>query len=314
VAAEGTHLLIRLGLVLLLAAALAGCGGTSRGSLEGSAEATAAETSRFEMNFEIVDPEVEGREFAFRAEGAFDYPNTRGLMTVDGTLPFLGEDANPVEFRLIGRTSYTRWVIKRKSYWVKDEGDPAESDDPVELLIPFPGGPTKPTDVLARAVPASDERETLGTEVIRGVEATHYRLRVDLEKLVKQLPPSDRPEGDVESSWGQRFVPVEIWIDDQSRLRRITIGRSAKEENGTAKETTTVELFDYGVEVDVEAPPEEQLISQRELDELTDDGLVHSSGEADELSPEESCAWARKNLPKKDVDEFCSPPEDKEDP
>jgi hypothetical protein len=305
VAAEGAHLLIRVAFVLLLAAALTACGGTSRGNLEDSAEATAAETSRFEMNFEIVDPEVEGREFEFRAEGVFDYPNKRGLMTVDGELPFLGDDANPVEFRLIGRTSYTRWVIKGKSYWVKDEGDPAESDDPVELLVPFPGGPTRPTDVLARAVPASDERETVGTEAIRGIEATHYRLRVDLEKLVKQLPPSDRPEGDVESSWGQRFVPVEIWIDDESRLRRITIGRSAKKENGTGKETTTVELFDYGVEVDVEAPPAEELISQEELDKLTGDGVVSSSGEGEELSPDEVCKAAREELPRKDADQIC---------
>jgi hypothetical protein len=306
--------LIRFVGAILLVAALTGCGGTSRGNLEDSAEATAAETSRFDMNFEIVDPEVEGgREFELRAEGLFDYPNKRGLMTVDGEVPFLSEDANPVEFRLIGRTSYTRWVIKGKSYWVKED-EPAESNDPVELLIPFPGSPTKPTDVLARAVPASDEHETLGTDVIRGVEATHYRLRVDLEKLIKQMPPSDRPEGNVESPWGQRFVPVEIWIDDDSRLRRITIRRAAKEENGTEAETTTVELYDYGVEVDVQPPPAEELISQEELDKLTDDGLVPSSGEADELSPEESCAWARKNLPKKEAEEFCSALEEKEDP
>jgi LppX_LprAFG lipoprotein len=295
---------MRLAGAVLLAALLTGCGGTAA-SLDDAAEATAADTSRFEMQFRVTG--VPGGSFTMTAEGVFDYPNERGLMTVGGEMPDLEEDVTFTEFRLLGKVGYTRWVVKGESHWVKDDR-PEASGDPVELLIPFPGSPTKPTDVLARVVLASDEEEELGDEEIRGTETTHYRARVDVQKLIKQLPAKDRPDGDVPDFWGDKLVPVEIWIDDQSRLRRISIDQSDGED---ATMSTTVELFDYGVEVDVEPPPADEVISQDEFEKLTGSmGVV--TEESGELSLEEACKDAREHLPKKDADEICSALEEKE--
>jgi hypothetical protein len=297
-------------LLLLAVASLTftGCGSATGSSLEDAAEATAAETSRFEMSFEIANPEREAENFNLEAEGVFDYPNERGLMTVSGKLPFLADDLAMKEFRLLGVSGYTRWVVKGKSYWVKEE-EVESSDDPTELLIPFPGSPTNPTDVLTRVLLASEENEEVGADDVRGTETTHYRARVDLRKLVTQLPAAQRPEGEVEELWGARFVPVEIWIDDESRLRRITIRQSGKDENGTTETRTTVELFDYGVEVDVQ-PPDGEVISQEEFDRLTSYGegwTSSDSGEGEPLeSPEQVCEWARDELPNKDAEEVCA--------
>jgi hypothetical protein len=294
---------MRLAVLAAFAAVLAGCGSATASSLEDAADATAAETSRFEMTYRFGEEGAKNVELS--ARGLLDYPNKRGLMILSGT----PADGLPVEFRLIGDIGYARWVIKGKTYWVKEDENES-SGDPIDLLIPGPNGSTKPTDVLTRVLLASDENEEVGKEEVRGAETTHYRARVDLRKLVKQLPAADRPEGNVEERWGARFVPVEIWIDDESRARRITIEQAADAENGNPAMQATVELFDYGVEFDVQ-PPEGDVISHDELDRLTSKGegwtnYAPESGKGEEISPEEVCELARRDLPKKEADRICS--------
>jgi hypothetical protein len=292
---------MRLVVLAVLTVALAGCGSATTSSLEDAAEATAAETSRFEMSFRLSGGSVKSAG-EYNAVGAFDYPNKRAAMTVSGSFPFLAEEVVLKEVRLIGRTTYLRWIIKDKEYWIKDEAAETGSH-PNELLIPLPGSPMKPTDVLERVLAASDGTEVLGTDKVRGVETTRYRARVDLEKLVKELPPGEGRQDDVVEMWGTRFVPVELWIDDESRLRRITIAWAAHGQ----EETTTVELYDYGVQVDVEPPSVEELMSQEAFDKLIDPlvELEVEEGGEESVLPEEICEQARKELPAKEADRLC---------
>lgn len=289
---------VLLGLAVL---ALGGCGGTSS-SLDDAPEATSAETSRFELDYSVTGGAAK-TDYTMQAAGAFDFPNERAAMTISGEVPFFAdEDISWKEFRVIGRTSYIRWTVKGKTYWVKDDLEAGGS--PTDLLVPLPGTPTKPTDVLTRVLLASEENQELGEEDIRGTETTHYRARVDLQELAKQLPPEQRRDGDAAELWGTRFVPVELWIDDESRLRRITFVE--RNDEGPEAMTMTAELYDYGVEVDVEPPPADDVISQAEFDRLTShaEGWT-SDGDGDEVSLKELCESLRKQLPKKDAEQAC---------
>jgi hypothetical protein len=296
---------MRLAAAVLLAVVLAGCGSSTGSSLEDAAEATAADTSRIEMTYHFAALGDE-KEVTFGANGVFDFPNERGVMTLSDEFPLFEEGVSLREFRLLGPTGYTRWIVKGKTYWVKDP-KPEGSGDPFEQLIPFPGTPTKPTDVLERVLSATDEIKLLGDEDVRGAETAHYRARVGVLKLVEQLPEADRPPGDVIERWGARFVPVDIWIDDESRLRRITIGQPKDPGGSSPAMTVTAELFDYGVEVDVEAPPAEETISREEFDRLTSTstGWAEEGGEAEAMTPEEICQSPPKELPKDQVDRLC---------
>lgn len=299
---------MRLALVLLSTLVLAGCGSTAA-SLEDSAEATSAETSRFEMEYRLSGAPVKSN-FAVQMSGVFDFPNERAGMEISGDMPFFGEeDISWTEFRLIGKTGYIRWVVKGTPYWVK--GDASESSGrPTELLIPLPGTLTTPTDVLTRVLGASDDNAEIGREEIRGTDTTHYRARVDVKELQKQLRADDQ-DRHVEDVGGPRFIPVELWIDDESRLRRITI--LEKEEGDPVKLTMTVELFDYGVEVHVQ-PPSGEVILEEEFNKLTGDfvELTVGEGEADEVTGEGACESAREHLPKKEADRFCQELKEKE--
>jgi hypothetical protein len=298
---------IRAGLVVVFAYLLVGCGSSSESGLEGAADATAAETSRFEMTSRITGIAAGGEALAVRVSGLFDYPRELGVMRMDesGAPTDVPMDEVPSEFRLIGNTAYERWSVKGKTYWVKEQ-EPELSGDPAELLIPLPGGVTKPTDVLSRVLAASKETELLGEEKVRGVEARHFRAQVDGRKLLEQLPSDKRP--DPEEVWGGRFVPVELWIDEESRLRRLKLSEEFSED-GPDSMVMTIELFDYGVEVDVQPPPGEQLIFQEELDELIGTGwkdYAPESGKDDPATPEQVCRWARKELPKDEAANVCA--------
>jgi hypothetical protein len=277
---------VRALVLAAFAALVAGCGSASDVNLDNAADATSADTSRFELRYEITGI-PEKRSFTVTARGLFDFPNERGVMSVGGdfaTLAGLAEGVSFEEFRLIEKAGYTRWIVKGKSYWVKEAIDD-KSGDAAELLIPLPGTPTKPTDVLARVLEASTENHKLGTEEVGGAETTHFRASVDLRKLVDQLPVAERPADDAVEAWGSRFVPVEIWIDGESRLRRITLERGEDE----ATMSTRVELFDYGVDVDVEPPPADEVISREEFDKLARDSGAFTNtleaGEAEQMPP-----------------------------
>ena len=246
------------------AAVLAGCGSATQASLDQASEATGEETSRIAMTYHVTGPH--SQDYRFESTGVFDYRNGSGVMTTDSVVPFYGEGVELREVRLLGDAAYFKWVVKGKTYWMKQQ--PVEtSGDPAGVLIPGPGTPTKPTDVLSRVLRASDGHQKLGREEIRHTESTHYRANVDLAELAQQLPPSERPKGSLEQYWGERVVPVNLWIDDESRLRRIAIaGQNLGEDGGEL--SATVDLFDYGVDVSVSPPPADETITQEDFDKI----------------------------------------------
>ena len=263
---------MRAACVVLFTLVLAACGSSSSSSLEDAADATSAETSRVEFAQRVSFPDGV-KEYAFTSTGLYDYRGGRAVMTTSDHVPFFGEGVELREIRLIGDTAYWRWIVNGKPYWVK-QSPVRKSGDPVELLFPGPGTPTKPTDVLKLVLDASSGNEVLGKEDVRGEETTHYRARVNVEELMKRVPAGERPPAGTVERFGGPVIPVDIWIDGDSRLRKIVMSRSEP------AMTVTAELYDYGVEVDVQ-PPEGELISEAKFSELTGDfGLVaEESGE-----------------------------------
>src|SRR5581483_9141244 len=101
---------------------------------------------------------------------------------------------------------------------------------------------------LLRSSPAT--AVMVGHETVRGVATTHLRVTLDLAALATRL----RSQGYTVDDPGRATEPADLWVDAQGRLRRMTSpGRS-----GGASGTITLELFDYGVHVDVQPPPADQ--------------------------------------------------------
>lgn len=226
-----------------LAMATAGCGSESAAMDEGET----ADTARFELVITRT-----GREGRLVMSGSYDYVRREGALTgkLEGT-----KDADtdvPTEVRFFGDRAYIEMEHEDKSYWTVDEDDTGIGY-PDEAIIPSPEGELDPKEALRVILAAGDEQER-GREEVRGDSTTHYRVK---------LAPKD-----VSRELGGRRLDAEagpftadVWADDAGRVRRIRI-----DEDGTL----TYEFFDFGVEVDVDRPTADEVITQAEFDKLTE--------------------------------------------
>jgi hypothetical protein len=109
--------------------------------------------------------------------------------------------------------------------------------------------------------------EKLGEEEVRGAKTTHYRATVSLREVANQVPEQKRNIERVIEVSGIEKVPTEVWIDGGGRVRRMKLDyeemQFAPGQKGDME--MTMELFDFGVEVDVEAPSANQVMDLTEL-------------------------------------------------
>jgi hypothetical protein len=121
-----------------------------------------------------------------------------------------------------------------------------------------------PTASLQALEGVSDDVEEVGSDTVRGDDTTRYRGTIDPQQALEQLDPSLRQLAEQQLAAGEiEALPFEAWIDDDGRLRRFvaTVDVPGSEATGgqAISSKTTLELYDFGVEVDVEAPPADQV-------------------------------------------------------
>lgn len=243
---------------LLLAAVIllvAGCG-SDPASLEGSDDALKdASSSRIEWKME---GEHVPEWFSMRSTGSFDYAKNRAELVMHGE----SDSAPEARLVLVGRDSYIGIEVGGTMHWLKQSVDDATG---AERFLPGSGG-TNPDRLLKELIDSSTKVEKLGSEEIRGVTAVHYRAHLDNAKL------------GTDGSDGQ--VVVDAWIDDQGLPRRVRIPFGGETDSGFV-----IDLFDFGVPVDVEAPPSNEVVSEDEFDKLMDEECAGADKAPEEMNP-----------------------------
>lgn len=230
----------RLLLTLFLVPLAAGCGSESA-SLQGSDDAVKdASTSRVEFKLEGKG----GVPYLslLRSTGSVDYANDRGELVFPG-----GDSKSDARLVFVGHDGYFGAKVGGTMYWVKSSG---ESNRPADRFLPGSTGVT-PDRFLKELTKASKEVEKIGSEEIRGVTTTHYRAHLDKSKLGSDL---NNDVADV----------VDAWIDDQGLPRRVRVPFGSGKDAGAE----VVDLFDFGVPVDVQAPPADAIVSEKKFEQL----------------------------------------------
>jgi hypothetical protein len=226
-------------LLLLLVPVAVGCG-SEASSLQGSGDALK------DVSSSRVEWKLEGKGVPnwalMRSTGSIDYATGRGEMVIKGK----SDSAADARGLFIGHDSYLGVEVGGTTYWLKSSVDDSTGAD---RFMPGPGG-TRPDRLLKDLVKLSTKVDNLGSEEIRGVSTTHYRAHLDKTKPVLGIL---RDEPGI----------VEAWIDDQGLPRRIRVPDGG--ENETA---AVIDLFDFGVPVDIEAPPANQIVSEDKFDKL----------------------------------------------
>jgi len=277
-------------LVALLAVVAAGCGGSAVALPELTSfdtiarKSSTADSARFDLKVEMALPGT-AKALSFSAKGGFDTPARRAQLTFDlsslaelfksfgssfgGTVK--GDLGSPEDWMLEviqdGDTVYVRFPLIAKDLpagktWIK--GDSKDlSRGQMSQFGSLAG--TDPRDVFGLLKAVSGSIEAVGTEKIRGVETSHYRATIDLAKVEQLVPEAQRQSlGGLDQSAkqaGLTGLPLEIWIDSDQRVRKLSIDLDAKQPgtDASVKAAVVVELYDYGAPLELELPPADQV-------------------------------------------------------
>ena len=155
-----------------------------------------------------------------------------------------------------GANAYVRVADRWTGFFLADPGGPRGPNDPLW-----------PLDALFGA---SEEAVKIGPEAVRGVPATRFRLTVDLARADAALPAGvSVPSGPYRSL---SRLPAEVWLDADGLARRISVS-SESAAAVDAQVWSVVELWDYGVPVDITPPGPDEVLAPAEAYRMAEEEL-----------------------------------------
>jgi hypothetical protein len=275
---------------LLLAAGLLlpACGGggdsvSAAPVAEAASKTTEAGSYRMEFTMTM---EAEGQSFTMRGDGVFGHSPARGRMTVDpGKLDELSGGmggTDRLEFVFDGLVYYMRIpegltpLAGAGDKWLKIDLEKAGGETGGVDLGALQQANQNPAQLMQFLRGTSDDIEELGEEQVRGIETTHYRATVDLDAAAErtteigELSDEMREQVRVEiermkKQTGLETLPVDVWLDEDDLVRRIRMDFTFPLEGEEVGVEATVDLFDFGVDVDVAPPPAGQTVDITEF-------------------------------------------------
>lgn len=286
---EKTAMRGRLNFVILAAAVLlgAGCGTrqASADSLSAAVANTAATTSRVAVSTTMSSP---GMNTTITATGEFDYANQRGILRLGGGLtPGVGE------VRYMPPRIYFEFAaglpVPDGKEWVEISLPSQMAGDSLPFVQPGDVN-ASPMDLLSALTSVASKVSDLGSATIRGVAVTHYRVIVDLAKAeAHQRLEAPAAFHAFASSLGSSTLPVDVWVDAQARVSRIEISLPVPSGSGMPggfRVTEAADFYDFGIPVQVSAPPASEVMSASEFSQsLSSSGSSSSSVIGSQASP-----------------------------
>lgn len=255
----------RLGAVALvttLGLGLAACGGdegADGSSDNGASAATDGEGDLVELSAEDFYPTVIGALMDAETFALESTSEANGeVTTVKGVARFAKDS---VEMKAVTEGSERmEMIILDKFLFMKSpsldaDGKWMKVDLEQDGLFGMLGKSMDP-QVLFKAMEKPKELKLLGQEEVDGVQTNHYTITMDPKSYMDALElPAEMAE----------FMPKEIsaqmWVDADNLPRKFAQSTTTPSVAGSPETTTEVEGFyrDFGADVDIEAPPADQV-------------------------------------------------------
>lgn len=246
-------------------------------------KAKAAGTVRFETvsRASVVDPETE----TFESTGVIDYANDRsehreessGCRTIvigDVMYSELSADEGPPAGK--------RWVEYRgeddfdsEAHFEQYQQQNADEDGDISSFRIIFGTPEPAVGDYLDYLREDSEPERVGEEDVRGVPTTHYRGELNMRSRIEaSLEAEGWTSANIErylESVDETRQMMDVWVDSEGRARRVvtTDGTLGAEEGWV----TTTEYFDFGLEVDIQAPPRAEVLKSEEWERITENQM-----------------------------------------
>jgi hypothetical protein len=261
---------------------VAGCGGGAEkvtlAEIENAAFKTeGVETARVSFKGVVTFNHDHAQRFEFKGSGVADWRTDSAKMSAVYKFPNAVQEAIKAQFGgpltanmiLDGREGIVLYMrfpfldgqLPRGKTWLK--ADLVEMGkryglDLDRLKETRQSDPGLMLDYLKSAVGV----RKVGTDLVRREVTQHYSTVVKAETIVQQAP-KDQQEAmrNYLRLMGIKTYPLDIWVDRDGVVRRLGIELEYKLPDGEyVKMTLSEEYFDFGVDVDIEAPPAKRVL------------------------------------------------------
>jgi hypothetical protein len=256
---------------------LVGCGGQNPSALLAAAPENArdAGTAKFSLASSVDSQALPNGSASFTGDGEVSFTEQKMRMSMDmGSLGGQSQNLGSVELVLDDTTMYMRLgglsqQLPGGAEWVTVELQKLGEQVGANFGQLLQGGQSDPGAFLETLRGAADDVEKVGSEQVRGVATTHYTATVNLDDALEELP-EDQGKGlrqMLERANVPDSYPVDVWIGDEGLARRVkfTIEMSPPGTQQQMSQTQTLEFFDYGTEIDVSPPPEDNTVNLQQL-------------------------------------------------
>lgn len=247
---------------------------------ETAAEQTAKTSFEVTTTGPAVDAQNNGQApmtFTMRGQGVMDFSGAASSVTMG--MFGMGN----FEMRQVEGTVYIKMPedfvaqMPNAKPWIEVDPETAKEQSGASLGQTQPGIMQDPTGELEYLRGVSNSVDKVGTEQVRGTRTTHYRATIDLkEAAAEEGAEAQKAYDEMVEGLGTSKLPVEVWLDDQNRVRRYaldmtvpapenTASPSASGEDATMRTRMVAEYYDFGTSVDVQAPPPDQTMDGSKL-------------------------------------------------
>ena len=235
--------------------------------LEGAPDAAReAGSARMQMSVQMGG---EGMSMSMDGSGLVDFESGAGSFTMSTM-------GTTFEMLTDGETLWMKMPAMARPAGVTQEwvAMPVAGMGQGQLQLP---GSTGAAGFLDSLRGIGDTFEELGTREVNGVEANGYRVTVDLTKALAEVPADQREQAEASleqlQGLGSTTMPMEVWITDDGLPVRMTMEMAAADLFDMKMQ---IDFTDFGVEVDITPPPEDQVYRVDDPSQLG--GLMGDSG------------------------------------
>jgi hypothetical protein len=260
--------------------AVSGCGASA--TLDPIARAAEVSSQQsgvtLAMSMRFSSPALPAGTYAITADGSFDQRARSGEMTMDLSgvpgLSSLPGGSGQVRMVFLYPTVYMNMPflagkLPAGKTWMKLDLTKAAAAAGVDASSLASLNQSDPTQFLQYLRGSSGGVVSLGGERVNGIHTTHYHATLQLAHVLDSLPGNEQAsaKGALEKlGAGVGGIPIDVWIDAQSRVRRMqmsftalggTAGSAAGAAAGAAglSVSVTIDFKSYGAVAPVVAPP-----------------------------------------------------------
>lgn len=128
----------------------------------------------------------------------------------------------------------------------------ANSDKDQMDVVKWASDPAAIFDLLGRQL---GETKESGLEKVRGADTLKYTVTIEVRKALANAnaEEKDKAERAIKDGAPEK-VTIDIWIDNDSFVRKVAANVENRHPNGPASTKADVELYDFGAKVDITAP------------------------------------------------------------